>query len=295
MMTVDILRAKLAQAEDPWVERKESFDERDVRRTVVAFANSLPQGSEPAILFIGASNKRPHPGLPDADGMQKKVRAQVAQNSYPPIEVTMKVFSVDVAGAAKEILAVIVPPSTNKPHFAGLAFVREGSETIQASEAVFKDLIASQNDTVRQLQRFRGRRVLLTTYSLPHHLRIEYEGTLSRLDAHTIEVNTNEGFSLPFSTKSVEVLYQMVDLPHLKASASWTEAEQVKKMINRWAFAHPEAHGIPNDAMTYITEQLFANLPTTAQIIKLESEMNPTRAKKVLWSTARHLMTLSQT
>ncbi|NJL18852.1 MAG: hypothetical protein HC901_00560 [Bdellovibrionaceae bacterium] len=49
------LMEKLRQSEDPWVERKESFNEREVRKTLVAFANSVPEG-EPAVLFIGAAN-----------------------------------------------------------------------------------------------------------------------------------------------------------------------------------------------------------------------------------------------
>jgi hypothetical protein len=87
-MTDEILIAKLDQSEDPWVERKESFDERDGRRTIVGFANLLPQGAEPAVLYLGASNKPQHPGLRDADGIQKKVHAQANQNSYPPITVS---------------------------------------------------------------------------------------------------------------------------------------------------------------------------------------------------------------
>ena len=240
------LTAKLTQSEDPWVERKESFDEREVRKTLVAFANSLPQGSEPAVLFLGASNKGRHPGLLDADGTQKQVRAQAVQNSYPSIDVTMKVFIVKVGDATKEILAVIVPPSENKPHFAGVAFVREGSESIRASEAVFKELVASQNDIVRKLQKYQGRKVMLTIMSHPNRLRIEYVGVLIRIDAHTIEINTEDGIAFPFPTNSVEMLYQLQDLPHIKATIGWTEAEMDQRMIEKWALAHPEADGIPS-------------------------------------------------
>lgn len=272
------------------MERKESFDEQKVRRTIVGFANSLPQGSEPAVLFIGASNNRSHPGLLDADDIQKRVHAQVAQNSYPPVEVAYKVLTINVAGAEKRILAVMVPPSNKKPHFAGNAYVRQGSQTMPASEEMFKELIASQNDTVRQLQRFRGRQVMLTTFSLPSRLRLEYEGTLARIDAHTVEINTHEGISFPFATGAVEVVYQRADLPHLKAAVTWTEAEQVTRMIERWAFAHPDATGIPRDAMAYIPDQLFRHLAITGPIMELEAKLNPSRPKRELWSHASYLM-----
>ena len=66
------LIARLNQSEDPWTERKQSLDERDVRKTVVAFANTVGEG-ETAVLFIGATNDGKHPRLLDADETQKKV------------------------------------------------------------------------------------------------------------------------------------------------------------------------------------------------------------------------------
>ena len=94
---------------------------------------------------------------------------------------------------------------------------------------------------------------------------------------------------------TIEVVYQFPELPHIKAPVTWTEAEQVNRMIERWAFFHPDADGIPRDGMVYIPDQLFRHLSVTASIIRIEAEMNPTRAKRVLWLTAKHLLTLSQT
>jgi hypothetical protein len=287
-MTDELLIAKLDQSEDPWVERKESFDERDVRRTIVGFANSLLQGAEPAVLFLGASNKPQHPGLRDADGTQKKVHAQTTQNSYPPITVTYRILKIK-GTVTDEVLAIIVPPSSNKPHFAGVSYMRKGSQTMPASEEVFRELIASQNDTVRQLQRFLRRKVMLTIYSLPNRLRLEYEGTLMRVDAHTVEVNTQEGFSLPFATSTVEVLYQMPDLPHIKAPVIWTEAEQVSKMIERWSLFHPDVSGLPRDRWAYIPDQLIRHFSVTGPIMELEAKLNPSRAKRELWNNASYL------
>jgi hypothetical protein len=222
--------------------------------------------------FWGASNKPQHPGLRDADGTQKKVHAQATQNSYPPITVTYRILNIK-GTVANEVLAIIVPPSSNKPHFAGVSYMRKGSQTMPASEEVFRELVASQNDTVRQLQRFRGRKVMLTIYSLPNRLRLEYEGTLARVDAHT-----------------VEVFYQMPDLPQIKAPVTWTEAEQVSKMIERWAFFHPDVSGLPRDGWAYIPDKLIRHFSVTGPIMELEAKLNPSRAKRELWNNASFLM-----
>jgi hypothetical protein len=68
------LMERLKQSEDPWVERKKtpSGDERGIRKMLVAFANSLREG-QMAVLFIGASNDGKHPGIRNADELQKKV------------------------------------------------------------------------------------------------------------------------------------------------------------------------------------------------------------------------------
>jgi hypothetical protein len=50
-----------------------------------------------------------------------------------------------------EIVAVVVPFSTNRPHFAGHAFVRQGSESVEASREIFNELIASQNDKAQRI------------------------------------------------------------------------------------------------------------------------------------------------
>src|SRR5689334_13011253 len=117
------LLQRLNQSEDQWVERKQGFDERDVRKTLVGFANSVPEGRS-AILFLGAVNDGNHPGLNDADDTQKKVEGVATGKSYPRVRYTTTVLTVDVNGTAREILAIIVPYSKDRPHFAGVAYIR---------------------------------------------------------------------------------------------------------------------------------------------------------------------------
>jgi len=56
-MTDEELKRRLSDFEDGWTERKEQgVSTDDVRKTLVAFANSVPDGEE-AVLFIGISDK----------------------------------------------------------------------------------------------------------------------------------------------------------------------------------------------------------------------------------------------
>src|SRR6266498_162435 len=56
-----------------------------------------------------------------------------------------------VESEGKHVVAVIVQPDHNRPHFAGPAFVRVSSESVKASEQVFEDLIATRSSKARQL------------------------------------------------------------------------------------------------------------------------------------------------
>ncbi len=275
---------KLAQSEDGWVERKESLDDGEVRRTIVAFANSLPEGSEPAILFLGASNNGRHPGLSDADGLQKKVRPQAENHSYPAITIQMKVFSVEVEGKGKEILAVIVPPSPNKPHFAGVAYMRKGSETFRASDVAFKELIASQNEKARRLLQWKDRRVLLQTRSQTG-LHIEYESAIIRnVDAHSLTIDTGEGWGQTYATDSAEILHLFAETLRVIVPTKETEQQLIRRMIERWLFAHHTFQGnnIPNDRVRYLTDQLLENIRLSWDMMRFLLSTNSSPAGTLL-------------
>ncbi len=79
------LQAIANGSEDAWMERKPvpSNDGRDIRRTLVAFANSVEE-REFAVLLIGASDDLKHPGVKDPDELQKKVDAIATRNVIRP-------------------------------------------------------------------------------------------------------------------------------------------------------------------------------------------------------------------
>jgi predicted HTH transcriptional regulator len=133
----DIL-LRLNSFEDAFVERKTASDSKDWLKTVVAFANSVPVG-DPAILFIGVRNNGDIEEGANLDSLQRTLSEKLAA-AYPPIYYLPKVLQQD----GKQFLAVIVPGSENRPHFAGQSYVRVGSETKKASESQFEELLAQR-------------------------------------------------------------------------------------------------------------------------------------------------------
>lgn len=153
MNNQDNIRGRLNSPEDQFVERKsEGVSYEDICKTLVAFANSLPRGQE-AILFIGVSDKGGLTGVSDTDKMQKHI-VNLAQNRcYPPVQVQCQVVNISEVN----VVAATVFPSTNKPHFAGPAFVRVGTESKKASEKIFEELITSRNDKGRLILEYRDK------------------------------------------------------------------------------------------------------------------------------------------
>jgi hypothetical protein len=144
-VTDEELRRRLHDSEDGWTERKQKGGTEEIEGALSAFANSLPDGTN-AILFLGVSNSGDFVGVIDADKLQKRVK-QIADHCYPPIPYTCRCFK----ESGKEIVAVIVSPSQNGPHFTGPAFVRIGSETYKASPEQFEKLIARRTSKGRKL------------------------------------------------------------------------------------------------------------------------------------------------
>lgn len=163
-MTKDELINRLGDPEDNFVERKPANPNReDIRKTVVAFANSVPDGRV-AVLFIGIRNDGKLEAVPNPDKLQKTIREVCEQDCYPPIK-----FSVEVLQPQNvPVLAVSVPSSADKPHFAGPAYVRRGSESVIASPEAFKQLVHSQNSKCAAVLKLSGQ--IVTVQSLQHKL-----------------------------------------------------------------------------------------------------------------------------
>jgi predicted HTH transcriptional regulator len=143
----DLLRL-LHSTEHSFVERKTVSDGRDWVKSVVAFANTLPSDQE-GILFVGATDAgeiEPHSS--NLDKLQKSFSEKL-QNAYPPVYYTTRI----VQESGRECLAVIVPGSSLRPHFAGQAFIRDGSKSVEATSEQYETLLASRTGKAYEIQK----------------------------------------------------------------------------------------------------------------------------------------------
>jgi hypothetical protein len=63
----------------------------------------------------------------------------------------------------RQCIAAIIPGSEGRPHFAGRAFVRRGTETRDASDLEFETLIAERSSKTRKILEYKGKTILLET------------------------------------------------------------------------------------------------------------------------------------
>jgi hypothetical protein len=152
----DDLVAKISDTENNFIERKLIKDHRGWLKTAVAFANSCPIGF-PGVLFVGVDNNgnvERRDGHVDFEALQKSISARIA-DAWPPIYHYAQTLKKNGA----EFVAVVIPGSDSRPHFAGHSYIRIGPETKKASEQQFALLIAERSSKVRVLQQLIGKNV----------------------------------------------------------------------------------------------------------------------------------------
>lgn len=149
--TKDELLARVKDHEDNFTERKpEGASASELRRTVVAFANSVPDGRT-AVLYIGVEDRGKVSGVENSDKLQKTLRSICDGDCYPPVKTTTEVLRID----DKAVVAVVIGPSDNRPHFSGPAFVRRGSESVAASDEMFAELLTMRLSKPGQILKLR--------------------------------------------------------------------------------------------------------------------------------------------
>jgi hypothetical protein len=148
------LLARMRNFEDHLVERKTISDQKDWKKTAVAFANSVPVGL-PAVLYIGVrDNGEIETPQANMDEAQKKFN-KFMQDVYPRVAYVPKIIS----DGGRQALAIIIPGSEFRPHFGGLAYVRTGSESREASEEQFAELIARRNSKAARILEWKGKEI----------------------------------------------------------------------------------------------------------------------------------------
>lgn len=196
------LLARLRSDEDHFTERKTFRDTNGWLKTAVAFANSAPI-DWPAILFVGVTRKgQIESPTPNLDQLQMTLGKELAR-AYPPLYHLPKIVTDETAG---QCLAVLVPGSRERPHFTGKSYVRVGSESREASDDQFQELIAQHLSKVRELLRWRGKGVTVLFIHLGQRYAINLGNQVMReatiLDCNQFYVtfkNGNRSESLPLS------------------------------------------------------------------------------------------------
>jgi hypothetical protein len=110
-------------------------------------------------LFIGVrDNGEIDPNSQNLDAVQKTL-AEVLNVTCPRIPY----FTKGLKEGELSYLAVIVHGSANRPHFAGPAYIRTGSKTVDASEDQFRELVAQRLSKVRELLKWTSKEISVET------------------------------------------------------------------------------------------------------------------------------------
>lgn len=159
---------RLGAGEDSFVERKSLGDwKKDAVKTCVAFANSCPFEGPPGLLCIGVKDDGViETSQQDLDTLQKTFERELEQ-AYPPIPHHTRI----VSASQGKFVAVIVPASSQGPHFSGPAYVRSGSKTVKASAEQFAKVIDRRERKVREILKWQNKRVkLVRAWAAPNNL-----------------------------------------------------------------------------------------------------------------------------
>lgn len=179
-LTEDALKIRLRSAESDFVERKPRNKKGDWLQAAVAFANSAPIGW-PAVLFVGVGDDGTLQVRQEEDSRSlqllledlSKSVSDVLESAYPPIYRHIVPLRFDNEGC----LAVVVPGSPDRPHFAGKSYIRDGGETKESSSMAFDRLVSQRSELVREL---------------PEGLTISFRGKYRQSIAHGVAAYAGE-------------------------------------------------------------------------------------------------------
>lgn len=131
-MTDRELEALLVDLESDRVERKENAKDGDqIRRTVCAFANDMPEHNQPGVLCVGAKDDGGPSGLKVTDQLLLDLAKMRDDGNILPLP-SMTVEKRRLQGA--EMAVVIVEPSDSPPvRYKGITWIRVGPRLAIAS------------------------------------------------------------------------------------------------------------------------------------------------------------------
>jgi predicted HTH transcriptional regulator len=197
----DLLR-RLSSTEDNFTERKRFSDDREWLRTVVGFANSCPLDF-PGVLYIGVydDGRVETPNKPvNLDSLQKTLTERL-NDAWPPIYYLPKALGKKDA----EFLAVLVPGSSLRPHFAGKSYLRLSSKTVESSDRQFNELLAQRNSKAFAILQWKGKQITVENrnvenYRLMGTVESFFEPVILDCDAFSVRLKTqSEVQTVPLS------------------------------------------------------------------------------------------------
>jgi predicted HTH transcriptional regulator len=161
MLTDNELALRIVATEDGYVERKTVGDNRRWIPALVAFANSAPIGF-PCVLFIGARDDGTLEPAVGVESLQKSFSERAAE-VFPPIPYSSRAFRRE----DRECLAIIVQGSPTRPHYAGLPYIRVGTESKKATPDDVARLTAERDPKAYEILQWKGRMVTVDILNSP--------------------------------------------------------------------------------------------------------------------------------
>jgi ATP-dependent DNA helicase RecG len=126
MLSIEELRARLADLEADHVERTRALDSRKVGESICAFANDMPDRRAPGVLFVGVNNDGSCANLAITDELLLNLGAFARDGRVTPLPIlSVRVETID--GCRMAVVEVV--PSDNPPvKYDGRVCVRRGPQ-----------------------------------------------------------------------------------------------------------------------------------------------------------------------
>jgi hypothetical protein len=144
--------------EDHLLERKTDRQPKDIRRTAVAFANSVRPGHT-AVILIGEENDGKVSGVTNPDEFQKKIRKEL-EGIYPPIVWRQILYERE----GNTCIRIEIEHSGETPHFGDAAWIRRGSESVIASSEQLTLLVSLRSGKLRTLSAWEGKPISFSVH-----------------------------------------------------------------------------------------------------------------------------------
>lgn len=186
MDKIEELRARLKNKEDNLIERKPlGAVGNEAPRQITAFSNSIPQNST-AVLFIGVNDDGSIGGVTNVESIQNTIRYICKYKIFPPVD--PQIFVLTESG--KDIVAVEVKLSKDRPHIVGRSYIRRGDSTQEASREEFDRVITSRTEKAKPIvDRLNEYITVSPVVSWPTSTPVVYpdrDGQLTRCDFHSV-------------------------------------------------------------------------------------------------------------